>query len=125
MEVLKNKIWIACTFLLGIHQVTQKIFKWNFSFIDNYADPFLGMPVLLGVILQERRYFLSAFLKKSESKNYQFSATEVIVMTIFFAMLFEEGFSRWSVNFTKDYGDYLAYILGSIVFYYFINTVEN
>jgi len=122
MEVLKNKVWIACTALLVLHQIFQKIVKWNWSFIDNYADPFLGIPILLGVLLQERKYILSRYFKDQYNENYQLSVLEIIVATIFFTILFEEGFPRWSASFTKDYWDYLAYGSGSFVFYYFINN---
>lgn len=121
IPVWSNKVWIACLLLLSLHQFIQKVLCWDLGFIDHYLDPFLGMPCLLGLMLQERRFLIDKYFKAFKPTHYHFSILEIFVTTACFAILFEEGFSRWSAHFTKDYYDYLAYAGGAFIFYYFIN----
>ncbi len=122
MYILKNKIWLFCVLIFGLHQVSQKILCWNFDFFDSYLDPFLFIPILLGLVLQERILITNRFFNNFSSTSYHFSLFEIFVITAFFAILFEEGISRWVPNFTKDYWDYIAYFSGAIIFHFFINT---
>ncbi len=107
--------------LFGAHQIAQYGLFINIPFLDNYADPFLGIPCLLGLVLIERSFFLDIYVNRQIAKDYRFSVLEVIVITTVLSILFEEGFSRWSNHFTKDYWDYLGYFLGAVVFLAFIN----
>lgn len=120
MLIWKNKVWVSCILLIGIHQITQKIWLWSLPFIDNYLDPFLSIPILLGAILHERRFLIDKYFTNFKASNYHLSILEIIITTTFFAILFEEGFPRWSEHFTKDYWDYLAYFGGGFLFYFFI-----
>ncbi len=124
MQILRNKIWISCVLLLVLHQVAQKILYWEILFIDNYLDSFLSMPILLGVILQERQFLITKYFNSKKQESYSFSILETAIATIFFAIIFEEGFPKWSASFTKDYWDYLAYFSGALVFYFFINKAS-
>ena len=121
MPIWRNKFWISTCLILLLHQIIQKGFDFNLGMLDNYLDPFLSMPILLGLILQERQFLLTKFLSYEKSKKYQFSILEIIITTLFFAIIFEEGFPIWSPYFTKDYWDYLAYATGAFLFYIFIN----
>ena len=121
MAILQNRVWLGCLFLLGLHQMTQKILAYKLALFDNYLDTFLSMPILLGLILQERQFLITRFFRPNQQTNYQFSILEIIIATTFFAIIFEEGFPKWSPYFTKDYWDYLAYFSGALVFYFFIN----
>lgn len=121
-RVLKNKFWASCVLLLMIHQVTQKILRFNLEYLDNYLDALLCMPILLGLLLQERQFIITKYLNPTIQKNHHFSILEITFATIFFAVIFEEGFAKWSVYFTKDYWDYLAYFIGAFLFYFFINN---
>jgi len=121
MQILRNKIWISCVLLVGIHQISQKVFTYNLGFVDNYLDPFLSIPILLGLILQERQFLINKYFSTNKQTDYHFSILEIMLATIFFAVIFEEGFPKWSIYFTKDYWDYLAYFSGALVFYFFIN----
>lgn len=120
-KVFKNKFWVICVLLLIAHQVTQKILSYNLGWVDNYLDALLCMPILLGLLLQERQFIITKYFKPTIQKNYHFSAIEITLATIFFAIIFEEGFPKWSFSFTKDYWDYLAYFFGAFLFYFFIN----
>ncbi|MFK7979716.1 MAG: hypothetical protein AB8G86_07020 [Saprospiraceae bacterium] len=124
MAILWNKVWVGCLCLLVLHQITQKILTYNLGWLDNYLDAFLSMPILLGLILEERRFLITKFLSQNKPTNYHFSIVEVIIATTFFAIIFEEGFPKWSVHFTKDYWDYFAYYSGAVIFYIFINKAS-
>jgi len=108
-----TKTWWGCLVLLLAHQITQKWLGWQLPFLDNYLDPFLSIPILLGAIVAERNLFIQHFLRPKERYIYKLSIFEIIVLSIFFALVFEEGFSHWSDNFTRDNWDYLAYFLGT------------
>ena len=121
MQVWQNKIWIGCILLLLAHQISQKILAWQCPFLDSYLDPFLSMPILLGGVLWERRFFLSQYYPVKEKEVYQFSLFEILLLSTFFALVFEVGFPYWSEKFKYDSFDVLAYFLGSLLFYLFIN----
>lgn len=125
MQILQNKVWIGCVCLLGIHQWMQKVAFWQVVFVDNYLDAFLSTPILLGLILQERQFLITKYFNTKKPSDYYFSILEIMIATTFFAIVFEEGFPRWSAHFTKDYWDYLAYFSGAFVFYLFINKPEE
>ncbi len=114
-------IWFICVLIFLSHQLLQKIGHWEIPFIDCYLDPFLSLPILLGGMLLERNFILRKLYPNISKEPYQFSLFETIVLSIFFALLFEEGFPRWSQEFTRDEWDYIAYFLGSLLFYFYIN----
>ena len=120
-KVFKNKFWVSCVLLLILHQITQKMLNFNLGCLDNYLDTLLCMPILLGLLLQERQFIIAKFFKPTSQKNYHFSILEITLATILFAIIFEEGFPKWSIYFTKDYWDYVAYLIGALLFYFFIN----
>ncbi len=115
------QIWLITVLILLIHQILQKIGYWEFPVVDAYLDPFLSLPILLGGILLERNFILRKLYSNKVKEPYHFSLFETIVLSIFFALLFEEGFPRWSQGFTQDEWDYVAYFFGSLLFYFYIN----
>ncbi len=120
-KVFKNKFWVCCVLFLILHQITQKMLNFNLGCLDNYLDALLCMPILLGLLLQERQFIIAKYFKSTFQKSYHFSILEITLATIFFAIIFEEGFPKWSIYFTKDYWDYLAYLIGALLFHFFIN----
>jgi len=115
MKVFTQPAWYLCFFLFLLHQFIEKIIQFPIPWADNNLDCLLCMPILLGGILAERRWFLKS------NTNYVFSALDTAIMVIVFAILFEEGYPRWFSWFTKDYWDYLSYFIGGLFFYFFIN----
>lgn len=120
-HVLKNKYWLVCLTLLIFHQFLQKILGINFNWLDYYLDALLCLPILLGFLLQERQFIIAKYFKSTSQITYRFSILEITIATVFFALIFEEGFPKWSLYFTQDYWDYLAYFMGAFFFYFFIN----
>lgn len=122
MKIFQYPAWLFCALLFIAHQVFQKILGWNFDILDSYLDPLLCLPIFMGMMLAERRFFLK---KINYNKVYTFSFLETIVIAIVLSIVFEEGFSRWSDQFTKDYFDYIFYFVGALFFYFFINVTTD
>lgn len=122
MNVLRNPAWLFCVLLFIGHQFLQKILDWNFTILDSYLDPLLCLPIFMGMMLFERRFFLK---KIKHNTVYTFSILETIVIATTLSIIFEEGFPRWSDQFTKDYFDYIFYFVGALFFYFFINHKNN
>lgn len=127
--LIQSPLWMGAVLLLLTHQFFQKILLFKIPFLDNWLDPFLSMPVLLGLILVERRWFLN---RKSESDlpysqgdlkspceyhSYNLSKLETVITVLFFALIFEFIFPKYSDGFTFDWWDFLAYGLGGFLFY--------
>lgn len=122
MNIFRNPAWLFCVLLFVLHQISQKILGWNIAILDSYLDPLLCLPIFMGMMLAERRFFLK---KINHNKVYTFSIFETILISITLSIIFEEGFSRWSDEFTKDYFDYVFYFAGALFFYFFINGKSN
>lgn len=114
--MMGRKLWYTAIFLFLLHQLMQKILQIPIPIADQYLDPFLSIPILLG-----------AFTFGNQSlgikiPNQQLKAWEVGIITLAFAILFEEGFPAWSADFHKDLLDYPMYFSGAIVFYSWMNN---
>jgi len=120
MKVFQNTAWLLCVFLFALHQFFQKILGWNIPILDSYLDPLLCLPIFMGMMLFERRFFLR---KINNNKMYTFSILETYLIAIVLSIVFEEGFPRWSDQFTKDYFDYVFYSVGALFFHAFINRL--
>jgi len=118
-KLLQSPLWMGSVLLLLTHQLFQKILPFKIPVLDNWLDPLLSMPILLGLILMERRWFLKHY-SQGDLKSpceYKFSKLETVITVLFFAIIFEFLFPKWSNEFTFDWLDFLAYGLGGIVFY--------
>lgn len=115
MRAWIHPIWWACIFGFLVHQFFEKILNLHWRFADNHLDSLLCIPIILGGVLLERRIFLE------KDKRFVFPLFDAIVMVVFLAVFFEEGFPRWYHGFTYDYWDYLCYAIGGIFFYGVIN----
>jgi hypothetical protein len=114
--ILFNPIFIGSAFLLILHQFVQKVWLINLPFIDAYLDDFLAMPFILSLFWIEQLFW--------KRRTTNLSTFEIIIFTVLFAVFFEEIIPKFSINYTKDYWDYLMYGLGSFVFYFMINRVD-
>ena len=107
---MKNSLFIVSTFMIGIHQVLEKIFHVSIPILDNYGDDFFAMPFILTIFSFEQRYIWKRI-------NRPLDRFEIFAFTLFFGLFFEEILPNYHNGFTKDYWDYLAYGLGSLAFY--------
>lgn len=115
MKSLQSPVFIVCSILFVAHQVVQKIFEVPIPLADRYLDNFLATPILLTLLLVERRTLFG------HGKNYRLTVTEVVIATVWIALVGELLFPYLSENFTSDAMDLLFYTLGSVLFYFTVN----
>ena len=108
-------VFIACCIIFLAHQITQRVLQLSIPFADNYLDNFLATPILLTLLLIERRAFFGY------GENYILSVPEVCWVTVFIAVVGEVLFPQLSQDFTADWLDVPIYVLGSLLFYVTIN----
>ena len=119
MQVLKSPLFIICLLLFIIHQIMQKILDIHFSLFDRYLDNLLAMPIILTLLMIERRYLLG------RKHTFGLTSLEVVIATMFIVLVAEIVFPLFSRDFTTDWWDVLFYSLGSIVFYFTVNQTAG
>ena len=105
--------------LLGaflLHQLIQKGFGVDITFVHDYIDPLLSIPIMLGVWVVERDYLFG---------RGRLTLLETMVGTVFLALVFELLFPYLSSAFTYDPWDFLAYGLGGVLFWVGVNAKNN
>ena len=107
---LKHPLFWGAALLLLLHQLLQKVFLIHIPFIDAYLDDFLAMPFMLFLFLIEQYFW--------QRRTNKLTAFEILIFTLIFAVFFEEIVPIFNANYTKDYWDYAAYGLGSLVFWW-------
>ena len=119
MKVLTSPVFIICSLLFVAHQVLQKGLDITFPLVDRYLDNLLAMPIILSLLLVERQYLFK------RGKAYRLSALDVIIATVFIALISEIVFPLFSEDFTTDWWDIVFLGLGSLIFYIAINTIPK
>ena len=114
--IIKNKYWWFVIILFIGHQILQKVMGIAIPILDNQLDPFLCMPLLLSLWQLERHYLWKLPIR--------LSIAEIVSATLLLMFLFEYFFPLWHAGFTADYYDLIAYSLGSLFFFFFINPPE-
>lgn len=109
--MLVNPRFIVPFLLFLGHQLAQKALGFHQAFIDSYLDPLLLMPILLHLILWERRYLFD------RGADYQLPLSDIILILILVSVLTEHAFPLWNDAFTADQWDLFCYFTGSLFFY--------
>lgn len=105
--------YLTAAALFLLHQGLQKGLGVGLPLIDDYLDPLLSIPLLLGLAAAEQRWLLG------RGADEPFTGVEVLAMTTALALLFEEGFPRIDpARQTRDPWDYLAYATGGLAYYW-------
>lgn len=115
LKPLYTATFITCCALFLAHQITQRVLHIPIAFADNYLDNFLATPILLTLLLVERRTLFR------HGRDYTLSAVEICLATAFIAVVGELLFPYLSDEFTSDWLDVIYYALGSILFYATVN----
>src|SRR5690606_889639 len=109
--------WFLVALALAIaHQVLQKILQVSIPFVDSYLDPLLFLPILLHLILLERRYLFG------KGPSYILSWSQMFAVFVLISVVCEVLFPRWSSSFIADYKDVICYLIGGILFGIFLNS---
>jgi hypothetical protein len=99
---------IIIGFLALCHQYLQKQLSIQLPWLHAYLDDMLCMPLFLAIWRWEKQLFW---------KTDRLRKTEVIFFTCFIFILFEGILPRFSIAYTADWKDGLAYICGSSLFW--------
>ena len=84
----------------------------NTGVLDDYLDPTLAAPILLGLWVAERTFIW---------RSGRLSALETAVATLLLAVIFEEVYPRFEGGFSRDVYDYVFYAIGGLYFYWLVN----
>ncbi len=103
----KRQLFWVSLLLFIMHQILQKGMGIHLFFLHAYLDPFLTMPLILGILNWERRWRYGAA---------PLQLWEIAVVTIGVSLLFEWGLPHWDHRATADAYDVVAYGLGSAVY---------
>lgn len=106
--------WIFTTVFL-LHQFVEKYLSIRISLLDNYLDPLLFMPILLSLVLWERRWWLKS------NRNYVLPITHVWGYCLITIILAEILFPKLNPSFKADWIDSILYVIGSMIFIKFMN----
>ncbi|NJC28119.1 hypothetical protein [Neolewinella antarctica] len=98
--------------LFLVHQLLQKGFSIDVPFVHAYLDPLLSIPIMLGLLSVERNWLFD---------RKRLTVLDTVISTVVLAVVFEVFFPRWSEAFTYDPWDFLAYALGGLLFWFFVN----
>lgn len=118
---MANAFWIAAMAMFGLHQFAQHVLEIRQPLVDAYLDPFLSMPILLGLMLQERRTAIGVFLNDPDWKGFRFSGLQTVITGALLAVVLEELLPRFFDGYTHDDLDYVAYALGIAFFHFLVN----
>lgn len=109
-ELLLSPLFLISSSLFFIHQFVEKFLNIHYVILDSYLDCLLFFPIILTLITLERRVLL-------KNKHYKLPLFEIVIITIFLSIMFEEVVPQYFTRFTKDYFDYIAYFSGTFLFY--------
>lgn len=101
-----HPLYIAACILFILHQLLQRVWSVPLPWADQFLDPLLCMPILLGLLQWEQRLL---YRRRLRTGDYW-------LLTLVLALLFELVFPRLSSGFTADYRDALLYFAGTAGF---------
>lgn len=110
-----NPWFIVVLLLAALHQILEKLLNLRLPFADNYLDPLLLMPILLHLVLWERRILLK------KGVHYVFSFPEAGMLFLVVSFVTEYLFPIWHSGFTADWRDVICYAIGTLTYYYCFN----
>lgn len=111
--------WFIGLVLLAIlHQITERVLQIRISFIDNYLDPLLLMPVLLHLIRLEINI-------RNSTNSRRLPAAVVYGYFLIISFTCEYLFPQFNSGFTSNPWDVVCYFLGSGGFMLFMNRDEE
>lgn len=98
------------------HQVFQLGFRAELPIIDDFLDPFLFLPIILGLYLQERRWVLMDNL-------YVLDKFSLYGLSLILCVLVEVVYPYLNDGYTFDIYDFPSYGAGAVYFQYTINRL--
>lgn len=102
-------LFTICAFLFILHQYLQKIAGISLSLVDSYLDPLLCMPILLHLIVLERKLF-------HRRTEYTLSLAHIVGYVLLVSILCEIVFPLWNEKMTADPWDIACYAMGGFIY---------
>lgn len=119
MTVLLSPVFIICMVLFLLHQLLQQALHITLPFLDAHLDNLLAMPIILTLLLAERRWLFK------KGNDYQLPVLDIIVATAYVIFISEVLFPLLSQKFVADWRDVMFYIAGTFIFYFTIQTKKR
>jgi hypothetical protein len=113
IKTLKSPLFIICSALFLLHQALQHLLKVSLPVADAYLDNFLAMPVILTLLVAERRYLFR------RGTDYRLTLLEVILAIAYVSAVSEWLFPLLSNRFITDLPDVLFFFAGAGLYYFF------
>lgn len=101
---------MGCVVLFLVHQVLQYMLNIRIALADAYLDNLLAMPIILTLLVAERRHLFK------RGPDYRLPLLEVGLATLYISMVSELLFPLLSSRFTFDLLDYFFFISGAVLF---------
>lgn len=108
-------LFCVCAVVFAAHQAGAFSALPCAGFLDSYLDPFLLMPILLQLVLQEQ------ILLYRRAPDFRLAEATVLRFTISVSFIAEVIFPWLSPRFTADGYDVFCYVAGSLFFYALMN----
>lgn len=102
-------LFAVCLIFFLVHQYLQKAANISIPFVDSYLDPFLFMPILLYLIVWERRLLFGDF-------TYSLPASYIFGYFMLVSILCEIVLPLWNDRMTADVWDVLFYAVGTLTY---------
>lgn len=107
MQPLRSPLFVVSCWLFAWHQWLQQGLGVHLRVADAWLDNLVAMPIILTLLVTERRVLFR------HGPSYQLSATQVVLATLYVAVVSELLFPRLSPRFTFDWLDFVFYGLGA------------
>lgn len=117
IRAMLSQPWFVMVAVLAfVHQILQKVLGVSLPLADSLLDPLLFLPILLHLMLLERRFIFG------KGAIYVLSWYHIVGTVVLVSIICENFFPHWSEAFTSDYKDVICYALGGAVFGFFLNS---
>lgn len=113
--VLLNKAFIGSLVLFIVNELL--LHEYEFLLVNSYLNDIIA-PIIILTITQ---FVLSIYKKRL----FTLSIGQLIVFFLYISFVFEWLLPSYSLMYTSDVYDLLAYLIGVLIFYIFINSKLN
>lgn len=103
-------LFIICSILFAVHQLLQYGLKIRIPLADAYLDDLLAMPIILTLLVEERRRIFR------KGAQYQLPPLELALTTLYISVISELIFPIFSPRFTFDPLDFAFFFAGTAIY---------
>jgi len=111
---LGSLIFTISAILFSIHQILI-LTDNSFTFLDNYLDDLVVMPIVLTGATVILRVI-------TQNEDFNVDVSMIVLAFVMYTVVFEFILPRFSTEYTSDYFDILCYGIGAVLYYFFSET---